>query len=408
LRSTKYLLIGGGLASHRSAGILAAKDPGAPITLVSKEARLPYDRPPLSKEFLRGEKTEAELAYDPRAFFEERKIELVLGDPALEIDPAQKRAVLESGTVIGFDKALIATGGEPIRLDLPGSSLAGIHYLRTVEDAAAIRLDAARGRRAAVVGAGFIGMELAASLASLGVSVTVIETFPRIWARFLDTRLSAYVRECCEKKGISFHTGERLREFAGEHRVASVLTESGLRIDCDFACVGVGIRPSVELARSAGLLVDNGIVVDERLASSRPDIYAAGDAVNFPDPVTGLRRRVEHWGHAEYGGQIAGMNMAGIDARYDLLSYAWSDIFDLHLEFAGDESGYDRTLMRGSPGDSSFIVLYLARDVLLAYLAVNAGSREFPKLQKLIRRGVSLAGKDGELADPAFDLKTLL
>lgn len=408
MRSTKHLLIGGGLASNRAARILAVKDPGARITIVSKETRPPYDRPPLSKEFLRGEKTEDQLACDPPAFFEEKKIELVLGDPAVEIDPARKRALLASGTAIDYDKALIATGGEPIRLGVPGSSLAGIHYLRTVEDAAAIRLDAAPGRRAAIVGAGFIGMELAASLASLGVRVTVIEVFPRIWSRFLDTSLSLYIREYCEKQGISFHTGEKVLEFAGEDRVSSVLTESGLRIECDFACVGVGIRPSVELAKSAGLLVDNGIVVDERLATSHPDVYAAGDAVNFPDPVSGRRRRVEHWGHAEYGGQIAGLNMAGIEARYDLVTYAWSDIFDLHLEFAGDESGYDRTIVRGSLGDSSFIVLYLAGDILRAYLAVNASSREYPKLQKLIRRGVSLVGKDGELADPLCDLKTLL
>jgi 3-phenylpropionate/trans-cinnamate dioxygenase ferredoxin reductase subunit len=408
LRSTKYLLIGGGLASHRAAGVLSLKDPGAPVTLVAKETRLPYDRPPLSKEFLRGEKTENDLTYDPPSFFEEKKIELILGDPAVEIDPARKHAVLASGAAIQYEKALIATGGEPVRLGVPGSSLAGIHYLRTIEDAAAIRRDTAPGRRAAIVGAGFIGMELAASLASLGLRVVVIEAFPRIWGRFLDTRLSAYVRERCEKKGITFHTGEKLREFAGENRVSSVLTESGLRIDCDFVCVGVGIRPSVELARSAGLLVDNGIVVDERLAASHPDIYAAGDAVNFPDPVSGRRRRVEHWGHAEYGGQIAGMNMAGIETRYDLMTYAWSDIFDLHLEFAGDETGYDRTLVRGSLGDSSFIVLYLAGDTLRAYLAVNANSREYPKLQRIIRGGVSLAGKDVELADPLFDLRTLL
>jgi len=408
LRSTQYLLIGGGLASHRAARILAAKHPGAPITLVSKETRLPYDRPPLSKEFLRGEKTESELAYDPSAFFEEKRIEVVLGDPAVELDPLRKRATLASGAAIRYEKALVATGGDPVRLDVPGSSLAGIHYLRSIEDSAAIRRDAAPGRRAAVVGAGFIGMELAASLATIGVRVTVIETLPRIWARFLDDRLSDFVRGYFEKRGISFHTGERVREFAGDTRVSAVVAESGLRIDCDFVCVGVGIRPSVELAGSAGLDVDNGIVVDERLAASRPDIYAAGDAANFPDPVFGRRRRVEHWGHAEYSGQIAALNMAGIDARYDLLSYAWSDVYDLHLEFAGDESGYDRTLVRGSTGDTSFTVLYLARDVLRAYLAVNASSREFPGLQKLIRSGVPLAGRYGELADPKFDLKTLL
>lgn len=408
MRSTKHLVIGGGLAAHRAAKILALKDPGAPITLVTREPRPPYDRPPLSKEYLRGEKTERDLEYDSRAFFDENRIELLLGDPAVELDPVRKLAVLASGAAVRYEKALIATGGEPVRLGVPGSSLAGIHYLRTIEDAAAIRGEAAPGRRAAIVGAGFIGMELAASLHTLGVRVTVIEALPRIWARFLDERLSDFIRGFCERQGITFRTGEKVREFAGENRVSSVVTESGLRIDCDFACVGVGIRPSTEIALAAGLDVDNGIVVDRTLASSTPNVYAAGDAANFPDPLSGRRRRVEHWGHAEYSGQIAAMNMAGIEARYDLVTYAWSDIFDLHLEFAGDESGYDRTLVRGSPGDSSFAVLYLAGDVLRAYLAVNASSREYPRLQTLIRRRVPLAGRDGELADPAFDLRTLL
>jgi NADPH-dependent 2,4-dienoyl-CoA reductase/sulfur reductase-like enzyme len=404
---TKHLLIGGGLASSEAAKILAAKDPGASITVVCRERHLPYDHPPLSKEFLRGEKKREEITFDP-ALFESGRVRAVLGNAVVEMDAGAKEAVLKGGERIRFEKALIATGGEPIRIHVPGSTLRGIHYLRTVDDAEAIKAAASSGKRACIVGAGFIGMELAASLTQLGVRVTVIEAMPHIWARFLDEGTAAFIRGYCEKRGISFHTGERVSKFEGDGRVTGVVTESGLGLECDFACVGVGIRPEVAVARAAGIDVDDGITANERLQTSRPDIYAAGDAVSFPDPVTGRRRRVEHWGHAEYSGQIAGLNMAGIDQVYDLLSYAWSEIFDLHIEFAGDETGYDRVLLRGDVEAASFTALYLTRDVVTAYLAINTDSREFPTLQKLIRRKIPLAGRNREITDGAIDLKTLL
>ncbi len=407
MQSTKYLLIGGGLASSQAAKILCMKDPRSPIALVCREPRLPYDRPPLSKEYLRGDKTKEQITYDPLTFFEEKKICTILGDSVVQLDAGAKCAVLESGGLIRFEKALIATGGEPIRLAAPGSSLSGILYLRSMDDADAIKSKALSGKHAVVIGAGFIGMELAASLTRLGVRVTVIEALPHVWAKFLDRDLAAYVRRYFEDRGIAFLTDEKVREFRGTGGVETVTTDSGREISCDLVCVGIGIRPETEVARSAGLDIQNGIVVNERLQTSHPDIFAAGDAVNFPDPVFQKRRRVEHWGHAEYSGQIAGLNMAGYAQPYDLLSYAWSDVFDLHIEFAGDESGHDKVIVRGAPDTGTFTVLYLARDVLIAYLAVNTGSGEFPKLQKLIRRRIPLAGKDADLANPGFDVKTL-
>lgn len=407
MRSTKHLLIGGGLASSQAAKILAAKDPGAPVTLVCREPHLPYDRPPLSKEFLRGEKTRDELTYDPASFFDEHNITVLLGEPVAGLDPGAKIATLKTGETIRFEKALIATGGEPVRLTLSGSSLGGIHYLRRVDDSLAIKAEVSPGREALVIGAGFIGMELAASLTRLGVRVTVIEALPQIWSRFLDATLAVHIRGYYEKKGISFLTGESVREFKGQARVERVVTNSGREIACDFVCVGVGIRPEVRIAEDAGLAVQNGIVVNERLRTSHPDIFAAGDAANYPDPIFGKRRRVEHWGFAEYTGQVAGLNMAGIEQKYDLLSYAWSDIFDLHIEFAGDESEHDRVLVRGSLDAASFTVLYLKSDVLRAYFAVNTDSREFPALQKLIRRKTPLGGRDAALRDLEFDLKRL-
>jgi NADPH-dependent 2,4-dienoyl-CoA reductase/sulfur reductase-like enzyme len=197
-------------------------------------------------------------------------------------------------------------------------------------------------------------------------------------------------------------------EIRGQDRPSSVVTRSGKKLPCDFVCIGVGIVPNVELAYQAGLTVDNGVVVNEYLQSSHPDIYAAGDVANYQDPVFAKRRRVEHWGHAEYCGQLAGQNMAGANNTYDLVTYVWSDIFDLHLEFAGDETEHDRVLLRGRFEDKSFTVLYLKRHVLTAYFAVNASSKEFPILQRLIRHKRDLAGKELQLQDPTYAIKELL
>lgn len=408
MKSTKYLLIGGGLASSMAAKQLRAKDPNSSITLISEESYVPYDRPPLSKEFLRGEKSKEQLLFDPEQYFYDQRIDLALGIAVQRLELANKTAVLPNNEVIAFEKALIATGGRPIHLKLPGGDLPGVYYLRTLEDSAAIAAEAGPGKRAVIIGAGFIGMEVAASLTQQGVQVTVIEAQPHIWARFVDATLAGFFQDYCTQKGITFYTNEMVTEIRGQDRPSSVITRSGRELPCDFICIGVGIIPNVELAQQAGLEVNNGIVVNEYLQSSHPDIYAAGDVVNYPDPIFGKRRRVEHWGHAEYCGLLAGQNMAGANNKYDLLTYVWSDIFDLHLEFAGDESEQDQVLLRGRFQDKSFTILYLKQNILVAYFAINTNAKEFPTFQRLIRNKKNLAGKEAELQDPTFAIKGLL
>jgi NADPH-dependent 2,4-dienoyl-CoA reductase/sulfur reductase-like enzyme len=407
MKHATYLLIGGGLACNQAAKLLRMKDPNGSILLAAKESHLPYDRPPLSKELLRGEKTAGEIVYDPQSFYNENQIETLLGQPVTALHPRRKEAETASGEGVAFDKAFIATGGEPVRLEVPGSVLNGIYYLRTLDDAERIVSAAVSGARAVVVGAGFIGMEVAASLTQRGVSVTVVEARPRVWPAFADESFSNYLESYGKDRGIRFSTGDTIVEFRGKSRVASAVTASRQEIPCDFVCVGIGIVPATGLAQRAGLRVDNGIVVDEHLQTSHPDIYAGGDVANYMDPVFGKRRRVEHWGHAEYCGQLAALNMTGTSQKYDLLTYVWSDIFDLHIEFAGDETECDRILVRGKVGEPPFAVLCLKENKLRAYFAVNTDSREFPKLQRLIRRGTMLTGKDRELQDPAFELKSL-
>lgn len=407
-KPTKYLLIGGGLASGQAAKQLREHDPQSPITLVGEEPYVPYDRPPLSKEFLRGEKPRDALYFDPEQYFQDRGIDLILGVAVHQLDLATKTAILANGEGIAFEKALIATGGRPVRLKLPGSNLPGVYYLRTLDDAAAIAAEASPGKRAVLIGAGFIGMEVAASLTQRGAHVTVIEAQPHIWPRFANAILASFFQDYCVKKGVIFHTNDLVSEIRGQGRPSAVVTQAGKELPCDFVCIAVGIVPNVELAQRAGLKVDNGIVVNEYLQSSHPDLYAAGDVANYLDPVFGKRRRVEHWGHAEYCGQLAGQNMAGASNPYDLLTYVWSDIFDLHLEFAGDESEHDQVLVRGRLEDRSFTVLYLKQNVLRAYFAINTSSKEFPILQRLVRHKKHLTGKGAHLQDPTFALKGLL
>jgi NADPH-dependent 2,4-dienoyl-CoA reductase/sulfur reductase-like enzyme len=407
MKETKYLLIGGGLASMQAAKMLALRDSGASIVMVCAEPQLPYDRPPLSKDFLRGENAPDTLTYENETYFQDNGIRVLLGQSVVAINPAKRTAAIEDGSTIHYEKALIATGGDPVSLDLPNQDLCGIHYLRTVGDAQAIAANAGPGKRAVVIGGGFIGMELAASLTQTGTRVTVIEAAPHIWPRFLDAETAARIQDYCTRHYVRFRTGQTATELVGSERVTAVRITSGEKIACDQVCVGVGIQPRIALAKQAGLAVDDGIVVDEFLRTSHPDIYAGGDVVNFPDPVFG-RRRVEHWGHAEYCGQVAGLNMAGAEQPYDLLSYVWSDIFDLHIEMAGNERDHDRVLMRGDLQSESFTVLYLKHDRLRAYLAVNGNRREYPKLQKLIRSRLNLANRDTELRDPAFELRDLV
>jgi NADPH-dependent 2,4-dienoyl-CoA reductase/sulfur reductase-like enzyme len=407
-RSVKYVLIGGGLAAGQAAKQIREADASGAIVMVGQEPYVPYDRPPLSKDFLRGDKPREQLFFDPEAFYRDHGIELALGVAVQEIDTASKTARLTNGEVFAFEKALVATGGRPVRLKIPGADLPGVHYLRTLDDSVAIAAEARPGRRAVIVGAGFIGLELAASLTQKGVHVAVVEAAPHVWARFADATLAGFFQDYCARKGVAFYTNEKVSAIRGDGRPTGVVTRNGLELPGEFVCIGVGIVPNVELAQKAGLAIDNGVVVNEFLQSSHPDIYAAGDVANYLDPVFGKRRRVEHWGHAEYSGQLAGRNMAGTREPYDLLTYVWSDVFDLHLEFAGDESEHDQVLVRGRREDGAFTVLYLKDRTLRAYFAVNGESREFPTLQQLIRTRTTLVDRDAQLQNPAFPVKDLL
>ena len=408
MRETKYLLVGGGLASLHAAKRIRKSDADGTVLLVGDDPLPPYDLPSLSKEYLRGIKSESDVIYETEAALEALAVKCRLATSVKGIDIANSQVTLADGDSIRFEKLLLAPGTRPRRLDVPGSKLPGVHYLRTMADSRGLAADALPGRRAVVIGAGFIGLETAASLIQMGLSVTVVEPMPEIWPRFADSELAGFVRKHCETRGVRFLTSERVEEITGPDRVRAVRLASGASVACDLVCIGIGVIPNVEIAQEAGLEVDNGIVVDRKMQTSRPGVFAAGDVANYPDPVAGRRRRAEHWGHAEYSGQIAGANMSGGNAEYDFVSYVWSDIFDLHIEAAGDEDKIETVISRGAKSASGFTMLYLRGGRLSSYCGVNANPKEFSVLRKLIRNGTSLIGKDAELADPFFPLKTLI
>jgi NADPH-dependent 2,4-dienoyl-CoA reductase/sulfur reductase-like enzyme len=382
-------------------------DDTAPILLICGEPHLPYDRPPLSKNFLLAEQTADDISLETAAFYKDAHIDLNLGRRVESLDLETHVAETDDGGQVRFDKVLIATGGRPVHLPVAGASHPAVHYLRTMADAMAIRKAAQPGRSVVVVGAGLIGLELATTLTRKGVHTTVLDVADRVWPRLAPPELATFLQGYCEERGVAFRLGRPVSEVRAGQDGLTVLTGDGAGLSCDLVCVGIGIRPNVELAERADLLVDDGIFVDSRMQTFHPDVFAAGDVARYTDPVLGGLRRTEHWGHAEYSGQLAGANMTGAKMEYDLLNYAWSDVFDLHIEMAGDQGDYDRVLMRGGIGDDPFIVLYLKEDRLRGYLAVNAEASQFPPLQKLIRKGADISGHDDALKDPRTSLSAL-
>jgi NADPH-dependent 2,4-dienoyl-CoA reductase/sulfur reductase-like enzyme len=411
-----YLLIGGGIAAYSAAKRIRKLKPEARVVMVSEDALPPYDLPPLSKDYLRQEKSDADIVYPALESIKLNPIEIQLNTTVTALDAKAKTATLGNGETIGFGKALLATGGTPIKLPVPGADQTGVFVLRTAADAQAIYAAAKSAQKAVVVGAGFIGVEIAASLTKLGVEVTVIEALDRLMSRSADPVVATAVQKACEARGVRFMLNEMVTGVLGEGQVSGVITASGDETPCDFVVVGIGIRPNVELARAAGLELENGIVVDAAMRTSAADIYAAGDVINYPDPIAGHRLRAEHWGHAEYSGQLAGTNMCAEDGAepqsalktYDFMNYAWSDVFDLHIETAGHLAGYDQAVVRGDPDGLSFTSLYLKDGKLVAYCAINVEPVEFAVYRRLIRKGDSLSAKLDGLADVSRPIKTVL
>ena len=346
------MIVGGGLAAASAVDGIREVNPAGSLALITEESEPPYQRPPLSKEFLQYPDLPRSLLYvKPEGWFgEQENVELVTRQKVLVLDPAAMTVTTARGNVFRATRILLATGGRARRLDLPGHGLEGIFTLRNVEDSEAIREAAFAGSRAALIGAGFVGMELAASLTSHEVASTVVETLDRVWARVLPPELSGWMRGHYERKGVSFRLGSPVERFVGRDRIEGVMA-GGKSIPCDLAVVGIGMDPCDGIAADAGLAVADGIRVDAFGETSHAHIYAAGDVARFPDRVFGGHTRVEHWEHAREHGRRVGRNMAGEREPYEMLSYFFSRVFDLSLNAVGRPAKSDQTIVWGEPGD---------------------------------------------------------
>lgn len=403
-RDVDHLLIGGFAAAHCAAG-LRTGDADASILLVGREGEPPYERPPLSKEYLRGEAERAAAYVHDRAWYEDNGVELLTGTSVVSLDPDARTAKLQSGEVVGFGKALLATGSMVNILGVDGAPLEGIHYLRAFGNSDSIRDDVASADSVAIVGGSFIGVEVAASLTAIGKRCTIVMLEEVALSGVFGTEVGRYFHDLLVSRGVTIHGGESLAAFEGDERVAKLLTESGLEVECDAVVVGAGVRPDTTLAKRAGLEVENGVVCDAGLETSVEGIFAAGDCCSYESEIHGRRLRVEHWDVAFNQGAHAARAMLGSKQPYRVVPYFFSDLADwASLEYVGPAQRWDELIWRGSREKDEFSAWYIADDRVAAALSVGR-SEDLQHARRLIEAG-SVLGADGRaaIADPAADL----
>jgi 3-phenylpropionate/trans-cinnamate dioxygenase ferredoxin reductase subunit len=398
-----FVIVGASHASVQAIDTLRRAGHQGPIVLVGDEAHLPYNRPPLSKKFLSGELERDRLLLRSPQFYQQARVETRLGVRVTAIDRGARRLRLGDGGELGYDKLLLCVGSRPRLLETPGHDLAGIHYLRTIADVEAIRADLQGARRLVVVGAGYVGLEAAASARHLGLEVTVLEMADRPLNRVVAPQLSDFYLRRHEQEGVRIHCGTSVTAFEGSGRVRAVVCGEQ-SFPADLVIVGVGILPDVSLAAAAGIRCENGVWVDEQCQTSDPNIWAAGDCTNHPSIRYGRRVRLESVDNAVEQGRVAATNMCGGQARHELVPWFWSDQYDVKLQIAGLSQGYDQIVVRGDPQSGSFALYYLAAGELLAVDAVNS-PRDFMTGKRWIAERKH--PDPARLGDTNIELKTL-
>ncbi len=359
-READFLLIGGGLASANCATELRKRGAEGSVLLVGREPEPPYERPPLSKEYLRGEAERADAYVNPPSWYEENDVELLSATNVMSLDPDARTAKLQGGDEVRFGKALIATGAMVNILRVEGAENEGIHYLRAFGNSDAIRTDAEAAEHVVLIGGSYIGAEVAASLTARGTKCTIVTMEDVALSRTFGEDAGRWFHQLLESKGVTIHGGEELEAYEGDGRVKGVITKSGLAIECDAVVVGAGVRPDAMLAQRAGLEVDDGIVCDAKLQSSAEGIYAAGDCCSYDSVIHGRRLRVEHWDVAMQQGMHAARNMLGDAADYEVVPYFFSDLADwAGLEYVGPASDWDEEILARRPRQRRVLRLVL-------------------------------------------------
>ena len=399
-----FVIVGASLAGAKAAETLREEGFDGRLVLIGAEPERPYERPPLSKDYLRGEAGREKVYVHDEGFYAEHDIELRLGRTATGLDTAARELALDDGERLRYDRLLLATGAEPRRLQIPGAELDGVLYLRSVEDSDALRERLDRGGSVVVIGAGWIGAEVAASARQRGLEVTVLDPMSVPLERVLGREVGAIYRDVHTDHGVRMLLGTGVEAFEGTTAVERVRTSDGRELECDFVVVGVGVQPRTELAAQAGIAVDNGILVDEHLQTSAPGVFAAGDVANAQHPFYGERIRVEHWANALHQGPLAARAMLGHADAYDRLPYFFSDQYDVGMEYAGFARSWDRVVFRGDPASREFIAFWIAEDRVVAGMNVNVWDVTDP-IQRLISERVAI--DDRRLADPDVALEDL-
>ena len=374
------------------------------IVLVGDEPYLPYQRPPLSKKYLSGELLSERLYVKPEGFYDDPAITLQLDTRIDAIDRDAKCLRFENAVDVDYDKLVIATGSRARRLPIEGTDLKCVHYLRSIADVDGIRNDMDAGKKIVIIGAGYIGLEVAAVAQSAGLHVTVIEMADRVMSRVVSPEISDFYQIEHTNQGVKFRLSTSVAALKGKKRVKCVVTSEGEEIPADLVVIGIGILPNTELATHAGLDVNNGIVVDEHCRTSDPDIFAVGDCTSHPNAIYDRCLRLESVHNAVEQAKTAAANICGQDLTYNQVPWFWSDQYDLKLQIAGLSEGYDDVVIRGNPAERSFSCLYLRENRLIAADAINA-PRDFVQSRKLIADRVEIAPE--KLADAATALKDM-
>jgi 3-phenylpropionate/trans-cinnamate dioxygenase ferredoxin reductase subunit len=400
-----FVIVGASLAGAKAAGELRDAGFDGRITLIGAEPERPYERPPLSKDYLRGEAEREKAFVHPEAFYEEQDIELLTETSVAAIDPGGGTVTLRGDRELRFDKLLLTTGAEPRRLEVPGADLDGVYYLRTIADSEAIRARLTDGARVAVIGAGWIGSEVAASARQKGLEVTVIDPLELPNERIFGREIGEFYRDVHVQHGVKLLLGEGVEGFEGDGSVSRVRTSSGTTVECDFAVVGVGVVPRAHLAQEAGLQTDNGILVGENLQTSAPNVFAAGDVANALHPFYERRIRVEHWANALNQGPAAARAMLGQSVSYDRIPYFFSDQYEVGMEYSGYATEWDEVVFRGDRDGGEFVAFWLAGGRVVAGMNVNVWDVN-QHVQALIRSREPVDA--GALTDTETPLESLI
>jgi 3-phenylpropionate/trans-cinnamate dioxygenase ferredoxin reductase subunit len=404
MSKSTFVIVGASLAGAKAAQELRDRGFDGRVVLVGAELERPYERPPLTKDYLRGE-SEREKAYVHAAgFYAENDIELETGTAVTAIDPTAARVTLADGRDLDFDRLLLTTGAEPRPIQVDGSALDGVHYLRTLADCDVLRERLEKGGRVVVVGAGWIGSEFAASARQRGLDVTIIDPLALPNERIFGAEIGAFYRDVHIQHGVEMVLGDGVAALLGERTVTSVLTSGGREIACDFVVVGIGVTPRVQLAQQAGLDVENGILVSDALQTSASNVFAAGDVANADHPFYGERIRLEHWANALNQGPAAARSMLGEKTSYDRIPYFYSDQYDVGMEYSGYAPTWDEIVFRGERESGEFIAFWLKDQRVIAGMNVNVWDVN-EHVQALIRARKPIQAT--ALSDPDTPLESL-